>query len=121
VGIATLSAFIGAGGLGEFINRGLALSNSRLILLGAIPAAILAVTADGILAIAEWGIRPARTTDHPLSTGQRKMRRQLAASLPILICIASLSFYLFEHPISAQPNLVRIGTKHFTESLILEN
>jgi osmoprotectant transport system permease protein len=38
VGIATLSAFIGAGGLGQFINRGLALSNTQLILLGAIPA-----------------------------------------------------------------------------------
>ena len=38
VGIATLSAFIGAGGLGQFINRGLALSNSKLIFLGALPA-----------------------------------------------------------------------------------
>ena len=46
VGIATLSAFIGAGGLGQFINRGLALSNTRLILLGAIPAALLALMMD---------------------------------------------------------------------------
>lgn len=119
VGIATLSAFIGAGGLGEFINRGLALSNTRLILLGAIPAAILAVSADGILAIAEWGIRPVRATDKPLSSKQRNLRRTLAASLPAVVCMASLSFYVYEHPITAQPNLIRIGTKHFTESLIL--
>ena len=46
VGIATLSAFIGAGGLGQFINRGLALSNTRLILLGAVPAALLALLID---------------------------------------------------------------------------
>lgn len=46
VGIATLSSFIGAGGLGDFINRGLALNNTRLILLGAIPAAILAMIID---------------------------------------------------------------------------
>jgi osmoprotectant transport system permease protein len=46
VGIATLSAFIGAGGLGDFINRGLALNNTRLILLGAIPAAVLALAID---------------------------------------------------------------------------
>ena len=46
VGIATLSAFIGAGGLGQFINRGLALSDTRLILLGAVPAAILALLVD---------------------------------------------------------------------------
>jgi osmoprotectant transport system permease protein len=46
VGIATLSAFIGAGGLGDFINRGLSMNNTRLILLGAIPAGILAIILD---------------------------------------------------------------------------
>ncbi len=46
VGIATLSAFIGAGGLGDFINRGLAMNNTRLILLGAIPAGLLAIAID---------------------------------------------------------------------------
>lgn len=43
VGTATLAAFIGAGGLGEFIVTGLALNNTSLILRGAIPAAVLAI------------------------------------------------------------------------------
>lgn len=43
VGTATLAAFIGAGGLGEFIVTGLALNNTTLILKGAIPSAILAI------------------------------------------------------------------------------
>jgi osmoprotectant transport system permease protein len=43
VGTATLAAFIGAGGLGEFIVTGLALNNTHLILKGAIPSAILAI------------------------------------------------------------------------------
>src|SRR5690554_1795246 len=43
VGTATLAAFIGAGGLGEFIVTGLALNNTTLILRGAIPSAILAI------------------------------------------------------------------------------
>lgn len=43
VGTATLAAFIGAGGLGEFIVTGLALNNTSLILKGAIPAASLAI------------------------------------------------------------------------------
>jgi osmoprotectant transport system permease protein len=43
VGTATLAAFIGAGGLGEFIVTGLALNNTSLILMGAIPSAILAI------------------------------------------------------------------------------
>jgi osmoprotectant transport system permease protein len=44
VGIATLSTYIGAGGLGDFIARGLARNDTRLTLLGALPAAIMAVT-----------------------------------------------------------------------------
>ena len=46
VGIATIAAAIGAGGLGEFIFRGLAMVDNRVILEGAIPAAILALAAD---------------------------------------------------------------------------
>jgi osmoprotectant transport system permease protein len=46
ISIATIAAAIGAGGLGEFIFRGLAMVNNSLILAGAIPAAILALAAD---------------------------------------------------------------------------
>ncbi len=46
VGIATLSALIGAGGLGDFIVSGLSLNNTRLIILGAVPAAIMALIID---------------------------------------------------------------------------
>jgi osmoprotectant transport system permease protein len=46
VGLATIAAAIGAGGLGEFIFRGLAMVDDRVILAGAIPAAILALVAD---------------------------------------------------------------------------
>jgi osmoprotectant transport system permease protein len=46
VGLATIAAAIGAGGLGEFIFRGLAMVDNRVILAGAIPAAALALLAD---------------------------------------------------------------------------
>jgi osmoprotectant transport system permease protein len=46
VGLATIAAAIGAGGLGEFIFRGLAMVDNRVILAGAIPAALLALLAD---------------------------------------------------------------------------
>jgi osmoprotectant transport system permease protein len=46
VGLATIAAAIGAGGLGEFIFRGLAMVDDRVILAGAIPAAMLALLAD---------------------------------------------------------------------------
>ena len=57
VGIATLSAFIGAGGLGDFIIRGLALNNTRLILLGAVPAAALALLLDYLIGLIEKMLR----------------------------------------------------------------
>jgi len=58
VGLATIAAAIGAGGLGEFIFRGLAMVDNRVILAGAIPAAMLALLADvGV----GWLERHART------------------------------------------------------------
>lgn len=49
VGVATLAAYIAAGGLGEFIFGGIALNNTNMILAGAIPAALLAVLLDFML------------------------------------------------------------------------
>lgn len=118
VGIATLAAFIGAGGLGEFINRGLALSNSQLIFLGAIPAGILAILADMSLAAAEWGVRPIRASASSAPIGTQKMRRRLAASLPAFLLVFSVVFYCQQHPI-IKGNIVRIGCKHDTEQIIV--
>lgn len=53
VGTATLAAFIGAGGLGEFIVTGLALNDTKLILEGAIPAALLAILIEFIFELIE--------------------------------------------------------------------
>jgi osmoprotectant transport system permease protein len=58
VGTATLAAFIGAGGLGEPIVAGLSLSDTRLILSGALPAALLAVVVDTLLARVERAVAP---------------------------------------------------------------
>jgi osmoprotectant transport system permease protein len=58
VGLATIAAAIGAGGLGEFIFRGLAMVNNQLILAGAIPAALLALSADFGLGWLEKRLQP---------------------------------------------------------------
>lgn len=49
VGVATLAAYIAAGGLGEFIFGGIALNNTNMILAGALPAALLAIIFDFLL------------------------------------------------------------------------
>jgi osmoprotectant transport system permease protein len=58
IGTATLAAFIGAGGLGEFIVTGLALNDTSLILQGAIPAALLAIFAEFVFELLEKFLIP---------------------------------------------------------------
>lgn len=125
VGIATLSAFIGAGGLGQFINRGLALSNTRLILLGAVPAAILALLVDFCIGAFAWGLRPERKKDKKGSI--RSLLRPIALIMPaLLILMGTIAFLKSPAPgfeQSALPglpkNVIRIGSKNFTEQLLL--
>jgi osmoprotectant transport system permease protein len=58
VGLATIAAAIGAGGLGEYIFRGLAMVNNQVILAGAIPAAAMALLADVSLGWLEKQLSP---------------------------------------------------------------
>ena len=58
VGLATIAAAIGAGGLGEFIFRGLAMVNNQVILAGAVPAALLAILADFGFGLLEKRLQP---------------------------------------------------------------
>lgn len=58
VGVATIAAAIGAGGLGEFIFRGVAMVNNTLILAGAIPAALMALAADYLIGRLERRFAP---------------------------------------------------------------
>jgi osmoprotectant transport system permease protein len=60
IGLATIAAAIGAGGLGELIFRGLAMVNNNVILAGAIPAALMALFADTLLGWLEKRLSPPR-------------------------------------------------------------
>ena len=57
IGVATIAAAIGAGGLGEFIFRGLAMVDNHVILAGAIPAALMALAADGAIGVLQKASR----------------------------------------------------------------
>jgi osmoprotectant transport system substrate-binding protein/osmoprotectant transport system permease protein len=116
VGIATLSAFIGAGGLGQFINRGLALNNTRLILLGAVPAAMLALLVDFSIGAAEWGTRPTRRRDR--GTWRARLK-PAACALPVLVAGLGVAAYFQAPGAALTAGTVRIATKNFTEQFIL--
>jgi osmoprotectant transport system permease protein len=68
IGIATIAAAIGAGGLGVFVFRGIAMVNNQLILAGAVPAAVLAILADWAIASLERRLTR-RGTQHRDSRG----------------------------------------------------
>jgi osmoprotectant transport system permease protein len=72
VGAATLAAFIGAGGLGEPIVEGLALADARMILSGALPAAVLALIIDFILARIERRVAPAHLRARRVEPGANR-------------------------------------------------
>jgi osmoprotectant transport system permease protein len=57
IGVATIAAAIGAGGLGEFIFRGLAMVDTHVILAGAIPAALMALLADFALGLIQQSVQ----------------------------------------------------------------
>jgi len=79
VGVATLAAYIAAGGLGEFIFGGIALNNTNMILAGAIPAALLAIIFDYLLSL--------------LQKAQIRKLHQTVWILPISMLLFS-SFYI---------------------------
>jgi len=106
VGTTTIAAAIGAGGLGEYIFRGLAMVDSTTILAGAIPAAALALTADGLLALLEQHVRRS-----PVSTGFA-VRAMLVTAVVLTLLVAGVSG-------RRGPDTIVVGSKNFTEQVIL--
>jgi osmoprotectant transport system permease protein len=107
VGTATVAAAIGAGGLGEYIFRGLSMVDSTVILAGAIPAALLAVLADALLTVAERQLQPSRG-------GRRGRRALLAAAGVVLAALGAAAVSAW-----SQAETVVVGSKNFTEQVIL--
>src|SRR6188768_1417377 len=83
VGSATIAAAIGAGGLGEYIYRGLSMVDSTVILAGAIPAALLALVVDGGLL---WVERQLSARRH---TRSRHLTAGVAAAVAVVLIVSS--------------------------------
>ncbi len=107
VGSATIAAAIGAGGLGEYIYRGLSMVDTTVILAGAIPAALLALAVDGSLLWLERRMGARRRT-----RSLRKPAVAIGLAVGIALVWAGLS--------AARPGAaVIVGSKNFTEQVIL--
>jgi osmoprotectant transport system substrate-binding protein/osmoprotectant transport system permease protein len=106
VGSATIAAAIGAGGLGQYIYRGLSMVDTTVILAGAIPAAALALIVDACLLWLERQLSPRRR-------GSRRAALMVAGVLAALVLGSSAALA------ALASNAIVVGSKNFTEQLIL--
>ena len=107
VGTATIAAAIGAGGLGEYIFRGLSMVDTTMILAGAIPAAALALVADGCLAWLERRLRHRRGS----LRGPALVAAAVAVSIVVLL--------VWSVTARGSRSVVVVGSKNFTEQVVL--
>ncbi|MCB1827012.1 MAG: ABC transporter permease subunit [Coxiellaceae bacterium] len=112
IGITTIAAFIGAGGLGVFITQGLSLNDSRLILLGAIPTALLALTVDALFAQLQVMIIKPKVT-------QKFERTRWSFVFLALAAFCWLCIYQMYPKSGSRKHQITIATKNFTESYLL--
>jgi osmoprotectant transport system permease protein len=105
VGTATIASAIGAGGLGDYIFRGLSMVDSSVILVGAIPAALLALTFDAMLAIAGRVANP--------------RHRSRAAAIPLIALLALVAGGALWAAGSGARHDAIVGSKNFTEQIVL--
>jgi osmoprotectant transport system permease protein len=109
VGTATIAAAVGAGGFGEYIFRGLSMVDPTVILAGAIPSAVLALLIDGALTLVERALVRS-------SSGRSTSRWMGAAGLALLaMALVPAVVGWFSRP----PGVVRVGSKNFTEQIVL--
>jgi osmoprotectant transport system permease protein len=116
IGIATIAAAVGAGGLGEYIFRGLAMVNNDVILAGAIPAAALALVADILLGLLERRMRPEKRKARLPRIASPDAGMGAAAAL-ILVTLASATFLASCG--GSRANTVVVGSKNFPEQALL--
>ena len=112
VGIATIAAAIGGGGLGVFIFRGIATVNNQLIMAGAIPAALIALLADAGLGWLEKRLRR-------LERRKRLLKPQFWAGLGLVLLLLGVGAIAFIQSTQSIAGTVIIGSKNFTEQVIL--
>ncbi len=107
VGTATIAAAVGAGGLGEYIFRGLSMVDPTVILAGAIPSALLALAIDGGLTLVE----------RALKTRQRRPGRATAMAVAGVLLAGAVAGAAYGG--RDGKDVIRVGSKNFTEQIVL--
>lgn len=123
VGTMTIAAFAGVEGLGWFINLGLNSRNVGLVLLGAIPASLLALALDFLLARLEHAVTPEGLLPASKIKNIPKKKKRRERAIVLAICAVLVLTPLLSTAVSSITNAnekkVVIGSNNFTEAIIL--
>jgi osmoprotectant transport system permease protein len=121
VGVATIAAAIGANGLGVYIFRGLRMNDNRLVLAGAIPAAAMALIIDWLVGLLETRLSAHSRARATVDAKRRAIMRRVTVAAVVVALV--FTAYAIRRGTSSQQSLgqarVRVGSKDFTESVIL--
>jgi osmoprotectant transport system permease protein len=114
IGVAIIAAEVGAGGLGEYIFRGLRLNDNRLLLAGAVPSALMALVAD-----VGFGVIEKR---FDVETPRRRVPRRALVLTGLLVGVLLLGYAVWrgiERGRHSSAAHVTVGSKDCTESILL--
>lgn len=130
VGLMTLSAFVGAGGLGYLVFSGVQTVNNTMILAGAVPACILALLVDFIFSKIELMVTPAGISNNERKRARKekqaknskknaKRNKVIAVLVALILVCVGCGGYIYSS-LNKKDTIV-VGSKDFTEQLILGN
>ncbi|WP_148401740.1 ABC transporter permease/substrate-binding protein [Clostridium sp. Marseille-P299] len=121
VGLMTMAAFIGAGGLGYLVFSGIRTVNNFQILAGAIPACLLALLVDFLAATIETLVTPVSLQKGGLTANRKKRTgKKIALSIVSFVIIISFIFSYFSG-VNKSDKVITVGSKDYTEQAILGN
>ena len=119
VGLMTIAAFIGAGGLGYLVFSGIRTVNNNQILAGAIPACLLALGVDALAATFEEMVTPSSMLEKRPTKGGRKNQKAIVALT--VLAIAGVFVYTYVMGGVRGNKIIRVASKDFTEQIIIGN
>lgn len=124
VGLMTIAAFIGAGGLGYFVFSGIRTVNTLQILVGAIPACLLALAVDYIANIVEKLVTPINLQNQPSKSMKNLKEKRLYRKMILIftsIFLVGIFFLSSDSANNPHQKTLSIGSKDFTEQHIIAN
>lgn len=121
VGLMTMAAFIGAGGLGYLVFSGIRTVNNNQILAGAIPACILALLVDFLIGTVEKLVTPISLQKGDNSI--KKKHRNMQKGILVTAAVATAAILIFTSigSTSSTGRTITVGSKDYTEQAILGN